>query len=233
MKYTQALLDYNKIDEEIFKAEKEFFGSPKMKLAQNMKAEREKSDLDLESVVKRAQAINKDIEKLEAEITSIAVEKPHITGSPDLGALDGIEKPYIQLAERLEKSATTIKRMVDELNGLQKSAEDIDKKINQLNTNIVAMDTECRGIRNALIVKFDASRKQLEALRPKIAPNVMEVYLRTRKTAQRLPLIGKYLAPNCLACGMDIGADVGRQLKEPDDITVCPNCGRLIYAFKK
>ena len=70
--------------------------------------------------------------------------------------------------------------------------------------------------------------KELEELKAKVLPDLMERYLKKRELNVKFPLVVPINGDNCGGCGIDIASAAKSKLKN-GEIIDCENCGRLLY----
>lgn len=225
------LLEYQKVDNELFTLEMQVKTSKEAKEIANYSEIKKKSMddyhknlRDIEDALTHIEKYNKAYAKTNAEIDEL------IDVLGDFQELKEIDK-YEKLIAQQQKDLMSIEKELYKLNNMIDECEKICK---QSITNF-AKCNKLIAERKAVVDNLMASMKdkvaeikgRMKELASKIPADVLIKYNNARKS-NRLPIVVPLNGSNCSGCGMDLPSSETAAIKE-NTIIDCPNCGRLIY----
>lgn len=228
----EAILKYQKLDEELYKVEQKLINSPYKKKANELTAIAKKSQIksaELEAEaekmiaeiadIKEKYAINqkKANEMLAKKLDDLSfedIEKYNLLKSKILSNLGILEK-------MLQKSAEGINKILSEFNSTKKT---FDEARNQYNLCKQKMDEEAK----VLEPEKDRLKKELLILEKDVDAHIMSEYKKKRND-NIFPVIVPLEGNNfCGRCRMELPKVALSRIKETGVIT-CEHCKRFIY----
>lgn len=228
----EAILKYQKLDEELYKVEQKLINSPYKKKANELTAIAKKSQIksaELEAEaekmiaeiadIKEKYAINqkKANEMLAKKLDDLSfedIEKYNLLKSKILSNLGILEK-------MLQKSAEGINKILSEFNSTKKT---FDEARNQYNLCKQKMDEEAK----VLEPEKERLKKELLILEKDVDAHIMSEYKKKRND-NIFPVIVSLEGNNfCGRCRMELPKVALSRIKETGVIT-CEHCKRFIY----
>ncbi len=228
----EAILKYQKLDEELYKVEQKLINSPYKKKANELTAIAKKSQIksaELEAEaekmiaeiadIKEKYAINqkKANEMLAKNLDDLSfedIEKYNLLKSKILSNLGILEK-------MLQKSAEGINKILSEFNSTKKT---FDEARNQYNLCKQKMDEEAK----VLEPEKERLKKELLILEKDVDAHIMSEYKKKRND-NIFPVIVSLEGNNfCGRCRMELPKAALSRIKETGVIT-CEHCKRFIY----
>lgn len=228
----EAILKYQKLDEELYKVEQKLINSPYKKKANELTAIAKKSQIksaELEAEaekmiaeiadIKEKYAINqkKANEMLAKKLDDLSfedIEKYNLLKSKILSNLGILEK-------MLQKSAEGINKILSEFNSTKKT---FDEARNQYNLCKQKMDEDAK----VLEPEKDRLKKELLILEKSVDAHIMSEYKKKRND-NIFPVIVPLEGNNfCGRCRMELPKVALSRIKETGVIT-CEHCKRFIY----
>lgn len=228
----EAILKYQKLDEELYKVEQKLINSPYKKKANELTAIAKKSQIksaELEAEaekmiaeiadIKEKYAINqkKANEMLAKNLDDLSfedIEKYNLLKSKILSNLGILEK-------MLQKSAEGINKILSEFNSTKKT---FDEARNQYNLCKQKMDEEAK----VLEPEKERLKKELLILENDVDAHIMSEYKKKRND-NIFPVIVPLEGNNfCGRCRMELPKVALSRIKETGVIT-CEHCKRFIY----
>lgn len=226
------ILEYQTIDMEVYRVEREFAKSPEVQKAVALQNKKKAITASLLKLDKEAETLFADLEKAEAQIKEAvaAQDKAHFSmGSiADLNAADNVEKAlngYLEAFGNLEKEIKRIfKRLSDIKNEARKLLEQGNAANNEYKASLADYERKSQEIKQSM----QGQIAKLSELRKEIDESIFRRYKLCRDN-KKMPAFVPYDAPNCTACGMNISPEVGDKLKNSGDVAECPSCRRIVY----
>lgn len=225
------ILDYQKVDGELFNLENELASDPnKLKcvsLNQTAKESQIRSNQLEEQagiILREMSELNKNIEisrKNGEQLLGVNLEKLSKEDLDEkLSVKDKVSQNLALLDKRLTKLAENINNVLGEFNKTikkynvakaeyQKFKASYDKKVDEIQP------------------KMDDLKKQLAILEKKVETKLMQAYLSKRKD-KIFPVFVKLDGNTCGRCRMELSASAINKLKE-EKILQCEHCRRIIY----
>lgn len=234
-----TILEYQKIDSEIVKIERDVASSEKYRA--------------VSSLSKQFEAAKSDMHSINDEVTAA------------LNVFDKAKTAFEELREQIDDLASVDVTVVDAFSTI----EYYERQINSLYERYTALEKECIRIQNLVgdlikrrmatmargrelgeqkkdayeafykfrepyMEKSDRLKAQMKALESKIAldaPELLEKYKNLR-ASNKMPALVEYEArdercPRC--CGMEISFATADKLKVSGSYIECPNCHKILY----
>lgn len=225
------LLEYQEIDKNLFRIEREINNSEEKERAAKLSimlknAGENMSALNVEADELMAN-IEKSIEVISASEKNITEIEQHIDSISDLNEVEFYEKKLATLAEDLDKSERELLRLNSRIDYIKESSERLAKQAVQINAQYKKAYEDYTLMRNKLMEEGMPINEKLKSLEKEIPVEWIEIYKRCR-TSKRLPAFIVYKGDGSCYCGMNLPNDSINKLKSAGDKAECPNCGRII-----
>ena len=229
------ILEYQRIDMNIYKKEKELAQSDEMKRLKLYKEDIKVKNDTLNKLLKELSFCYKQLEELENKFN----ETEKICASfdidfdkfSDLKEFDKFESEMVKYEENLitiNRTVNKIVKRINEIDNENKKLNDlIDKRIREFNKTKEAATIK----QKELLKEAVPYAKQLKALEGEINKKYLKKY-RELRDKKKMPAFVMYSDGNCLGCGMDISVEVDKLITKIGDCAECPNCGRIVYKIK-
>ncbi|HOK81327.1 MAG: hypothetical protein GX095_06405 [Clostridiales bacterium] len=224
----EKMLEYQKIDHEIYKIELELQKSREMERVKNLKSQISLAENALLRLNKEASDLFAAIQNIEKDIASAVPDKGIIDNANTLEKAESAEKTLAACLESLANLEREARRAFDRLSAITKEAA----KQYETGKYLSFEHKKARDEANALYIKVKLEQKdnfaKLAELTSQIEPKLLERYKALREQ-RRMPAIVAFNGTNCSACGMDISIEMSEKLKKSGDMAECPNCRRIVY----
>lgn len=228
------ILQYQKIDQEVNALTAEMSKSDAYQNYQESQNKYESAKSNIGRLTTEAGELLKSYETMKSKIDAIRSE---------LAEFDGILEE-VQDVNEAEYYLKLVSAISDKLASLEKEANGVSAKIEQVNSAYTK--TWAQGVKATQAVKtakaeynkfaetykekYDALKKQLNALMKEIPEELMSTYNRLKKS-QKLPVFVAFDSSNkvCGRCRTEVSNDVCAKLKNAGDYAECPNCRRILF----
>lgn len=230
------LLEYQKIDGQLIKIERELMSSDKKKKCDESKMiakkEQEKSTILEKNAGALKDEINEVIEKLNQNKKSkemLLSKEKNIDNMTEeeidnlLKLKDKINNNFNVLEKILTKLAERVNGLLSDFNKAKKAYE---KARDDYSKNKVLYDNEVKSLEP----KQEELKSQLAQLAKVIDKDLMEAYSK-RRHDRIFPVLVTLNGDACGGCHMEISKAAISELKEKGKLT-CENCKRIIYFTK-
>lgn len=222
------ILEYQKIDQEIYKVETDLSRSKEMAKMNNIRNQLGLAEAALLKLNKETEDLFRAVESFEKDLSSIAPEKSIVESANTIEKIEAAEQALSAILDNINNIEKESKRAFDRLSAVGKEAS----KQYELGKYFNNEQKKARDEYNAVLAKIKVEHKQnflrLNELTSQIDPKLLQRY-KTLREHRRMPAIVPYVGGNCSACGMNISIEVGEKLINPGDIAECPNCRRMLY----
>lgn len=230
----EALWNYMQIENEVAKFETAMQQSPKRKLLlknrdllKELRDSIAKMEADVSSMNDRLEALKEEYSRLSA---LVAQHKEKLEKEPP--------KTPEEIKERMDaiiKLVDTLSRYEQEIAKISKDAD--NKEHQQKNIRIRAAKTkpEYDAAKAEYDKEFAADSLKLKALRSKVeeeAAKLDQKDLEKYKTVRShvTPPMARVMDNQCSGCFMGLSIGTIGNLKGAGEVTLCDNCGRILYA---
>ena len=228
----EKILEYQKLDFVLYKANKDFANSEENKRAQAYRKLR--NDL-AESLIKLDKETGENFSEIDKAISAYENFIKKYKSATLSGA---------RTLEQADKIDDTINALINELNLIQRDIQrgfarlqEIDtkdaKEIRQKLTKVLAELKNAEIIRNEKRTEIISSISQegaaLNKMQAELDPEDLKLYNKVKSTVNRMPYVVEYRDGNCLGCGIEIKSEVDSKLQKSGDTAECPHCRRIVY----
>ena len=225
------ILEYQKLDLVIYKAEKDFNNSDENKM--HVRLRNAISEI-LETLVrydKEASDVYSDIERLKGEFDNY-VKKSKATsfsGAKTLDQIDKMDDSVASLEKELDNIERALKRSFARLEEIAKESNELIAKNSKYRQDFKLVDIARNKKRQEILSSIANEGKMFNDMKAILDPNDLAIYNKAKQAKVKMPIIVPYNDGNCAACGMEIKSEVDAKLQNVGDIAECPHCRRIVY----
>lgn len=225
------ILEYQKLDLVIYKAERDFSNSDENKKYVRLRTAI--SDI-LETLVrldKETADVYSDIERLKGDFENY-IKKSKSTsfsGAKNLDQIEKMEDSVQALEKELDNIERAIKRSFSRLEEISKEAYELNAKFGKYRQELKIIDAARNKKRQDILNSISAEGKMFNDMKSTLDANDLAIYNRAKQAKVKMPIIVPYNDGNCGACGMEIRSEVDSKLQNSGDIAECPHCRRIVY----
>lgn len=229
----QTLLEYQKIDIEINKLERELLESDESQKYAKLKMLKRKLQEDLVKVDKASGEILKKSKELDDKVLKLSEELKEyedITDMQDETEADYYINKITALMQSIESTNKEIDKLNKEKDNLLKEAEKTVGMYNKCAGEITIAKSKFEEKKAGYAPKVKPLQEKMKELEKDIDETIIEKYRNLRNSKTKFPLVVALNKDNvCQGCFVEAtGADV--KIKETGLLVVeCPSCGRLVY----
>lgn len=228
----EKILEYQKLDFVLYKANRDFANSEENKRAQMFRKLR--NDL-AESLIKLDKETGENFSEIDKAIGAFEnfmkkYKVATITGAKTIEQADRIDETINTLISEL---ATIQKDIQQGFNRLQEIESKDAKEAKQKLTKVLAELKNAEIVRNEKRTEIISSISQegaaLNKMQAELDPDDLKLYNKVKSAVNRMPCVVEYRDGNCLGCGIEIKSEVDSKLQKAGDIAECPHCRRIVY----
>ncbi len=226
------ILEYQKLDFIIYKANREFSSSE-----ENVKATKIRNIVNeiAENLVrldKESADVYSDIDRLKNVLDNFnkKVKATPLSGAKTLEQADKMEDAITLLENELIGLEREMQKAFRRLQEISRETTELTQKLIKLKTELRNAEQAKANKRQEVIAKVAPEGKLMQDMQKNVLdPNDLEIYNRARKANVKMPIVVEYKEGHCAACGMEIKSEVESKLQKSGDIAECPNCRRIVY----
>ena len=231
MTQVEKLLKYQETDEKLLKLERDLGNSDErinyVQAKSFLTRAPEKLDA-LEAKAVELAALVSELNKKYAEIAETLSDFDHIDEMVDGGAdISFYKKNVTQISDRL-------KSIKAEVSSLTKAIKDADEEYQQMKKKTIDMQkqysesTEAyKKLKESLQIEALAVKKELDALKKNIEPEVMKKY-EIKRSERIFPILCAENGGRCSKCGSELSL-AGKEKVSSGSVVECDNCHRMLY----
>ncbi len=233
MAQLQAILDYQKVDAQLYKIEKELSGSEARKEYVKIKKFLETAPEKLDSLEVKAKALRAECDELQRKyerVEETLKDFEHLDELVSGGAdISFYQKKAQSIVEKLKKLKADMGVLVENI----KSTDEEYKKLKKQVLSIEKKAPEVYKVYKELKATKDAEKKPFEEELSKLAAAVpaemLEVY-KTKRKEKIFPVVGQIMGNRCPYCSMDLPIAARSKLSGGGWIE-CENhiCNRILF----
>lgn len=231
MTQVEKLLKYQETDEKLLKLERDLGNSDERKNYVQAKSFLTKAPEKLDALEAKAvelAALVSELNKKYAEIAETLSDFDHIDEMVDGGAdISFYKKNVTQISDRL-------KSIKAEVSSLTKAIKDADEEYQQMKKKTIDMQkqysesTEAyKKLKESLQIEALAVKKELDALKKNIEPEVMKKY-EIKRSERIFPILCAENGGRCSKCGSELSL-AGKEKVSSGSVVECDNCHRMLY----
>ena len=231
MTQVEKLLKYQETDEKLLKLERDLGNSDERKNYVQAKSFLTKAPEKLDALEAKAvelAALVSELNKKYAEIAETLSDFDHIDEMVDGGAdISFYKKNVTQISDRL-------KSIKAEVSSLTKAIKDADEEYQQMKKKTIDMQkqysesTEAyKKLKESLQIEALAVKKELDALKKNIEPEVMKKY-EIKRSERIFPILCAENGGRCSKCGSELSL-AGKEKVSSGSVVECDTCHRMLY----
>ena len=232
----EALWNYMQVEKEADKFENEMRQSPKRQLLlkhRNLLKELQgniaKLEADVSSMSDRLEALTNEYTRLSELVKQ---HKDKLEAEPP--------KTPEEIKERLDaitKLIETLSRYEQEISKISKDADNKDHQQKNIRVRAAKTKAEFDAVKAEYDKEFAADTVKLKNLRAKVeveAAKLNSADLERYKSIQShvTPPMARLMDNQCSGCFMTLSIGTIGKTKASEDVTVCDNCGRILFAME-
>lgn len=231
MTQAASLLALQDLDIEIMRAKKRLEELPEKREILGVRHKsREVADLHGKAEL-LLRKLNSDLKAHQDEIAGltdkIAVEQVKVASTSDHRTAQSITREMDSLRRRQDKLEMESLQIMERIDKAAAQTKKIEEALEQLSQKDAALCDRFKQVGRALqheIAQMEKKRAETEKL---IDADVLARYEQIRENKGGVG-VGRLEGDTCSACRMSLPAERVRELEAGDDISMCPQCRRLI-----
>ena len=145
----------------------------------------------------------------------------------DKSAIEYLTKKTDEILAQIKKLSETVSKINEEIQAVLKEYATIRAKTKVAQEQYKENYPKYSELKNSLKPEKESAEKELEELKKKVDPALMEKYL--KKRANFYPVLYEVKTDVCGACNMQLSMSEIGKLKN-GEIIECEHCGRLLYS---
>ncbi len=233
MAQLQAILNYQDIDRELYKIERELAGSEERKEYAKVKKFLESAPEKLDSLEVKAQALRAQADGLTQKYAQLEETLKDFENLDEL-VKDGADIAFYK--KKAQSIVEKLKKVKADLGALVANIKETDEEYKKLKKQVLSIEKKAPEIYKTykeLKAKKDEEKKpfeaQLAAIVKDIPVEMMEVY-KTKRKEKIFPVVGKINGNRCPYCSMDLPIAARSKLSGGGWIE-CENhiCNRILF----
>ena len=229
------MLDYQKIDSELVKIERELNGSTEKEKASALNAKIKTAGENMAKYQNEAGELNMNAEKLVANVQKYESEVNEIADSisdvQDFQEIEYFEKVLAGLTEDVNKLLRELQKVSSRIDQVRDNSDNLTRQAVQLNEQYKVALQNYQALKLKLQNEGRPVMEKLKNLEKEIDPKFIQMYKRCR-SAKKLPAFVEYAGDGSCYCGMNLPYDCIGKLRGDGDFVECPNCGRIVILNK-
>ena len=230
MSQLQALLNYQQIDQKLFKIDNDLAKSETYqkyaKLRKFLKAAPEKVDaLEAKAAALKAESaeLAKQYEQVESTLGDYENLEELVSGGADISFY---KKKVQAIVDQLKKVKADLNALVANVQATDEEYKLMKKKVKAASKQYEEAKTEYEKLEKTSEEERSGYKAQLTEAAKSVPSTVLERYLAKRKEGRPFPLVGVISAGRCPSCRMEI--PIAAQSKLADGIE-CDSCRMIIF----
>lgn len=225
------ILEYQKLDFVIYKADRDYVNSEENKKFTKIRMTMNDVAETIVRLDKEAADIFADIEKYKNALENYIRKSKNtpLTGAKNLEQIDKLEDSINLLESELSNIDRDLQRSFKRLQEISKEAGELTQRLIKLKAELKNADIARASKRTEIIESIKEEGKRLTDMKTMLDPNDLNIYNKARLAKVKMPIVVPYNDGHCGACGMDIKAEVDSKLQQAGDIAGCPHCRRIVY----
>lgn len=231
----QQILQYQKIDMQVYKIEKEYLQMKERENVLRLKNSFIQKNGDLKQLDANLTEALKTLEEVSVKIDAIVAEKllkVNLDNMQDEQTFNEMFKEITRYDEEITALTKEAEKAIKVINDINYDNKRTNEEMNQINKEYLANEASKKKKEAELAQQLSPLMQQLEALKGEAFDAATFAKYSELRKARRMPVFVPYLDGNCGACGMDVKIEVDKKLIEVGDVVECPHCGRIIFKMK-
>ena len=229
----QEMLEYQKIDRELARIEKELRENEnyvKFKQYKNMRQACEENIIRAESKAGDLKSQLTSLRESVLKVTAQIEEYCHaMDEAQDLDELNYLNKKLNEQLDVLASIEKDVKRVQREGEEAVKSLEEINSKLPQIMSLCVKFNNEFTKVKEEQRPRVAALKQKQTALKQTIEPSVFEIYKKVSEGQISPVFVELRDGTRCGGCQMEMPKAIVDAQFATQDYMRCEHCGRIIY----
>ena len=228
----KELLNYQQADAKLREIESELAQDPARKTMLSAKNYLEGVEENVNKLDDNAASLNNDYQNLIEKQSSLNEQLEELQkvmqGAQDESEIIFLSKKADELLATIKSLSATINALGEELQKVIKEYATIRNNTKNAQTKFADAKEEYNKHKGAVKGDMDAINKELEQLKSKVDPVLMEKYLKKRANKLKHPIVVELVHNICGYCNMELSMSETTKL-DRGEIIECEHCQRLIY----
>jgi predicted nucleic acid-binding Zn-ribbon protein len=233
MSILKAMLDYQEIDRNLLKIEKELNATEERKNYAKARKFMKNAQATLEGYESKAISLTGEYNDLDGRFKKLSEQLKEFS-EIDYAELEGNEEEVAYLKKNAQTLADTLKGLKKTLQTVKEQMESMTQEYEKLKKQTIVMQKQYKDSKEKYdeVVKgrseeVDKIKGELRALEKDIPPEILERYNNKRKEGL-WPVLCKLNGDRCSVCSMDLPKAAISKFAT-SKVIECENCHRLIY----
>lgn len=182
---------------------------------------------EVAAMADRLEAVRDESERLQKQLSALSEE---LESNPPQSAEEAEER-----IAPVQKLADTLARYEQELSKMRKDAENRDRQQRDIRVRAARTKAEYDQLKAEYDVEFKRDTAELKKMREntereaaKLDAQMIERYRAIKQHCT--PPMAKLINGQCSGCFMSLPSATLLKLKDGNELILCDNCGRIIYA---
>ena len=231
MAQVEKLLKYQETDEKLLKLERDLGNSEERKNFVQAKTFLTKAPEKLEALDAKAvelSALVAELNKKYAEIAETLSDFDHIDEMVDGGAdISFYKKSVTQVSEKLKSIKTEVAALTKAVKEAEEEYQQMKKKTIDMQKQYTESSESYKKLKESLQGEALAVKKELDALKKGIEPEVMKKY-DIKRSERIFPILCAENGGRCSKCGSELSL-AGKEQISSGSVVECDNCHRILY----
>lgn len=238
MSIVDSLLEYQKIDKQIYDMEKEVINSKEGVALYTVKTKGKQIMEDINKLDKQSGEIIKRFNELEQELKKLTSElKEYDNIVEELKSKDEAEYCLKKINDLIAQIEQVSKQIDDNNRLMDKTIKSAENKMKEHNNNLLdkaEKEKEFNELRKSFMPKVQELNGELNKLKPILGEVIVEKYQNLRKRNTKFPLVAELkgdekVGYTCQGCFLEAPGAYVKMQESGQAIVECPSCGRLVY----
>lgn len=231
----EELLVYQEADAKLKKIENELYASEDRKKASGAKKYLDGVEEGVNKLDDRASALYAEYENVLRATDKLKDQQEEIVSALS-GVKDANEAAFLlkkseELAAKIKNLASSANALSDEMTSVMKEYASIKKTTKAAKEQLSESGKKYNELKASLADERKKVEDELNELRKKVDPELMEKYLKKRQ-GKIYPVVYEVRNNLCGACNMELPMAALSKLKN-GGIIECDQCGRILYQSEK
>lgn len=231
MTQVEKLLKYQETDEKLLKLERDLGNSEERKAFVQAKSFLTKAPEKLEALDAKAvelSALVTELNKKYAEIAETLSDFDHIDEMVDGGAdISFYKKNVTQISDKLKSIKAEIASLIKTVKDAEEEYQQMKKKTIDMQKQYTESSESYKKLKESLQGEALSVKKELDALKKDIAPEVLKKY-EVKRSERIFPILCAEQGGRCSKCGSELSL-AGKEKISSGGVVECDNCHRILY----
>ena len=231
MTQVEKLLKYQETDEKLLKLERDLGNSEERKSFVQAKSFLTKAPEKLDALDAKAvelSALVTELNKKYAEIAETLSDFDHIDEMVDGGAdISFYKKTVTQISDKLKSIKAEIASLIKAVKDAEEEYQQMKKKTIDMQKQYTESSESYKKLKESLQGEALSVKKELDALKKDIQPEVMKKY-EIKRSERIFPILCAEKGGRCSKCGSELSL-AGKEQISSGEVVECDNCHRILY----